>query len=301
MNQMRRISRLIASLTLALSAALAQNAHPTFDAASVKIYVKGPIVPGLLQMKGGPGTSEPGRMRWGLTTLQQLIMKAWDVEEYRIISRTPLIARGPSYAIEVTMPPETTKAEFRLMLQNLLIERFQLRLHHENRMLPGYELVVAPGDPKLKQSADPDAPDPIFGASGERDPDGFLVLPPGHGSAIGMGPDGEQVTAKSYTIPDFIADRLRHFVSGSDGSPRYIADKTGLTGKYDFKLKFNPRLGNVTIGPVGAATSMNFDNGSFPDIFTAVQKQLGLRLVKSKGFLLDTLVIDHIETIPTSN
>src|SRR5450755_2616735 len=114
---MKRTFRLLAILTLALCAAQGQDARPMFDAASVKIVPKGPPAPGALQMKGGPGTSEPGRMRWGQTTLRQLIMKAWDVEEDRIISRTSLIALEPSYAVEVTMPPETTKAEFRLVLQ----------------------------------------------------------------------------------------------------------------------------------------------------------------------------------------
>jgi uncharacterized protein (TIGR03435 family) len=55
-----------------------------------------------------------------------------------------------AYTISATFPPDTTLAQFQLMLQNLLAERFHLALHHETRASPGYDLVILPGGTKLK-------------------------------------------------------------------------------------------------------------------------------------------------------
>ena len=71
------------------------------------------------------------------------------------------------YDITATMPSETTRQEFQLMLQNLLVERFQIRFHHETRTYPGYELVVAPGGTKLKESVNPGDAGPSHGPTGE--------------------------------------------------------------------------------------------------------------------------------------
>lgn len=104
-----------------------------FDAASLKPAEMGSAVSiataGALQMHGGAGTSDPGRVRWGLVSLARLIQEAWGVEPYQVIGPPWLGARSrelpPSYSIEVTMPLATTKSEFRLMLQNLLISDFR--------------------------------------------------------------------------------------------------------------------------------------------------------------------------------
>lgn len=186
--------------------------QPAFDAASLKIVQDEDIL-GLLQkgvgsrMKGGPGTSEPGRVSWKMADRRSLLTEAFDVELYRIVWPATLTGRERgAFALEATMPPETTKPQFRLMLQNLLIERFQLRVHHETRTYPGYELIVAPGGPKLKSTADPDAPDPPSGPTGERDKDGFLILPPGHSSGITM-VDGVHESFHSFTMTELVGGR----------------------------------------------------------------------------------------------
>lgn len=304
---MKRICWTAASVALAVCASRAQNSTtaPAFDAASVKILEKGPFVSFSLQMRGGPGTSDPGRMTWGNVRLIQLLAKAWDAEFYQIVGALGSTA----YTITATMPPTTTKQEFRPMLQNLLIERFQIKLHHETRMFPGYELIVAPGGPKLSKSADPDAPDPPWGtvrSTGELDSGGFLVLAPGHNQGVAIGPDGVHMKFQNYTIADLAGNpSLRTYIRQSDGSSSHVVDKTGLTGKYDFTLKFDGRdTGNtVAVGPqVRESLPPGSDEGSGLDgVFKALEKQLGLKLVKAKGFPLDTIVIDHVEQIPTDN
>ena len=67
-----------------------------------------------------------------------------------------------------------------------------------------------------------------------------------------------------------------------------VIDHTGLAGFYDIHLSFAPRL-----------ESQPVDSDTGPSIFTAVQEQLGLKLVSSKQSV-DVLIIDHIE-LPSAN
>jgi uncharacterized protein (TIGR03435 family) len=69
---------------------------------------------------------------------------------------------------------------------------------------------------------------------------------------------------------------------------RPVSDATGLKGKYDFILRWLDDHGRQSTD----------DNG--PNIFEALQAQLGLKL-ESKKTMVDTLVVDHIEKTPTEN
>ena len=285
------------------------TAQPAFDAASVKIdRTRGPVLGS--RMKGGPGTGDPGRIVYTKLPLMSLLTKACDVEEFRIAG--PAWLAGPErYMIAATMPPQTTRQQFQLMLQNLLIERFQIKLHHETRMFPGYDLVIAPGGPKLKASAPPsdsdaDADLALAPTRTKLDADGFLVLPPGHGQGIRVG-DGVRAKFQNYTIGEFAGYYLENFILQSTGAGiSHVEDKTGLAGEYDFTLKFDARE-SVVAGSraradtrTGEASSVGSESGpsGLPNLFKALEKQLGLRLVKVKAFPLDTIVIDHVERVP---
>lgn len=82
-----------------------------------------------------------------------------------------------------------------------------------------------------------------------------------------------------------------------------VVDKTGLTGKYDFTLSFTPDNFMINGHPPGGGTGP--DSGAQsqepvgPSLFTAVQEQLGLKLVAEKQSV-DVVVIDHIEQ-PSEN
>lgn len=284
--------------------------HPTFDAASVKLADRGFVIGVTGKMKGGPGSSDPGRITYTQVELIQMLMKAWNVEYYRIDGPAWLKATARErdwYNITATMPPETTKQQFQSMLQNLLMERFQIKLHHETRTYPGYELVVAPGGPKLSEPANPDAPEPDRGPTGKTGGDGFLLLPTGHGKGVRMSSSGVYAKFQDCTIAELIDPYLRSFIQQSTGAEtNHIVDNTGLTGKYDYTLKFDTHgLDSSVVVGAGVRAASSADSASdpsgLPDLFHALEKQLGLRLVKSKGFPLDTLVIDHIEKIPAEN
>ncbi len=181
-----------------------------------------------------------------------------------------------------------------------------MRMHHEKRMLAGYELVVAPGGPKLKETTqDPDAPPGSISGVG---PDGFSLLPPGRAAMAVMGKDGTRYKAQAYTIEDFLP-QLRGFIytTVEPGFTGPLADKTGLAARYDFTLQFGggdaprPVVGRNVAIPADSAPDTLADPGGSPSLFTALEKQLGLKLVRGKKAPVDMLVIDYMDRVPTPN
>jgi uncharacterized protein (TIGR03435 family) len=90
-----------------------------------------------------------------------------------------------------------------------------------------------------------------------------------------------------------------------------VVDKTGLTGKFDFTLEYAssiPLPGNLPLlanrpppDPSAPPAASDPAGVGGPSIFTAVEKQLGLKLVKTGSVPLDVLVIDHADKVPTEN
>ena len=149
-----RLATMVVLLTPRLGLPQADDSSVTFEAASVK--PAGPAVPGEQSggMHGGPGTSDPGRITNHRGTLSDLLARAYDVQRDQISPPVWIEDRGThAYGVDATMPPNTTKEQFQLMFQNLLAERFHVRLHHETKTRPGYELRVANCGPKLKEWA----------------------------------------------------------------------------------------------------------------------------------------------------
>jgi uncharacterized protein (TIGR03435 family) len=107
-------------------------------------------------------------------------------------------------------------------------------------------------------------------------------------------------TYRICTMSDFVAglETLINMATGESAfSPVHVVDQTGLTGQYDFKLEF---AGEVVF-PGRTASSVPADPGSpGPSLFTALEKQLGLKLEHRKE-PLDMLVIDHVGKTPTDN
>jgi len=276
-----------------------------FDAATIKLDQLGP---GAFGMKGGPGTNDPGRVTWRKVWLRDLMAKAFDVDP-RNVSGPAWISRNGAqlYSLTATMPPATSKHDFELMLQRFLTEQFRIKLHHEPKLFPAYDLVVAPGGARLKESADQDTPEdpttPMFASDVRLDADGFLVLPPGHRTA-GVDKNGFHQTYQQFTMSGF-AESLTGHVTPDGDRTHYVIDKTGLTARYDIKLKFDQSSDAIKVGPnVQAALPAQDALGpgsGLPNIFKALEQQLGLRLVKAKDIPLDTIVIDQAERVPAGN
>ena len=293
----------------------AQALH--FDAASVKMV--DPISRIGYGTTGGPGTGDPGRIHFRCAMMMELLRSAYDVQADQIVGGPDWVrdqSGSTRYEVLATMPPGTNKQQLQLMLQSLLAERFHLAVHRESRNFPGYLLVVAKGGPKL--SAMPaELPGMASGASGPViDRSGALVFPPRE-SVQTMSSGRMQTTYKGKAMADFAGD-LSNLVAQALGTPSLerlgdtrprITDKTGLTGKYDFTLEFScagctdmATMMRRLRGDTSADTLPSDPvGGGLPNIFTALEKQLGLRLEKVKDIPLDVVVIDRVNKIPTPN
>ena len=170
------------------------------------------------------------------------------------------------YAAMQSMPSAQRLEQIAWMEQSLLANRFKLRLHFETRDMPVYALVVAKGGPKLTAAKD-----------GE----------PATLSALANG-RGSDMTAKAVTLAEFANSPL--LASATGGRP--VVDQTGLQGRYSFKLTWE----SEQLITQGASEETVADAPSF---FTAIQEQLGLRIVSSKA-PVEVVVIDHIEQ-PSDN
>ncbi len=156
-----------------------------------------------------------------------------------------------------------TPEQRRAMLQALLADRFALRWHFEERTLPLYELVPAKNGSKLKAAPLADKEE----------------------QGIYTGNDRIRVT---YTPMSSFCGNL------SEKVHRAVVDKTGLKERYSFELKWHDDA-----APGVMNDGKGFDQGEFPDLFTALQEQLGLKLQSGKG-PVEVLVVDHA-TVPAEN
>jgi bla regulator protein BlaR1 len=163
-----------------------------------------------------------------------------------------------------------TDAQCRTLLVSMLADRFHIRTHLETKQLSVYDLVIAKNGPRFTQSAVENA-DEIKGVGGS-------------GMSSGWNDKYHYIYCHDCDLAS-AAWTLSSFLD------RNVIDKTGLTGNYSFALKYSQQ--NVAGTPGGDSAD------SYPSIFSALEDQVGLKLVPSKG-PVTTLVIDHAEE-PTPN
>jgi uncharacterized protein (TIGR03435 family) len=247
---------------------------PEFEVASLK-KVNG--IPNPIQdLTGGPGTSTPARvtMRSGV---RQLLQAAFDRtwSEFANTEKVP----NDWYEFAATMRESVTKDEYRAMLRNLLIERFHLRYHRENRNIKRYEIRIAPGGPKMKDTTN--GPDPAPGELRPSVAGGYVVFPAGVNSPFYGNGARFSVQRVHTTLEEFARQIQAEWLH----SP--VVDQTGLTGRYDFILHFT-----ATPNAEGDATE--------PDLAAAMRQQLGLILREVTGPAA-VVVIDSMDREATPN
>lgn len=186
-----------------------------------------------------------------------------DSTRYVIQSKPPDAIRDAMQA----MTPAERRRENGLMTQSLLTDRFQLKTHFETREMPLYQLVLAKAGSRLKEDPDPTK------------------------RRIAMNPTLFRGTATT------IQDLIQVLECSADLGGREVVDKTGLVGTYDISLKWAPlQTATAPGGSTEAAPSPDVEGAS---LFTALEEQLGLKLVPAKG-PGQVLVIDHIQQ-PSAN
>jgi len=274
-----------------------------FDAVSVKpAETRG----GATGIRGGPGSNDPGRVTMPRIPPAYLIFIAYDLWSDQL--------QGPAWItndsdhlfnISATMPATTTKEQYCGMLRNLLAERFHLTFHHETQARPGYDLTVLPGGPKFQQYA-PGQSDTGAGPAAGTDANGFRVMLPNQPTYATQLRTQSGLVRLSYRntmgmFTRFIGAQMSPNRGGASNEPQpRIADKSGLAGSWDIRLEYQiPPLNPNAPSPLDGAAQAATPEG--PNIFAAVQQQLGLKLQKVKDVPIDVLVVDHIDLTPTAN
>ena len=234
-----------------------------------------------------PNKSESGMMMWTSTPtgvkmenvrLRDLITAAYGLRSPmdEQLSGLPKWAEDSHFDLEAKVSDEDLEAFKKLkydqqapLLLAALEDRFKLKAHRETRELGIYSLVVAKGGPKLKPAKEGDTYE-----NGLK----FKDKPSGPGT-MSMNMNGSTFFAEFQGVPiENLAANISYQVH------REVKDDTGLQGKYDIKLQWSPE---------------DAKEPTVPGIFTALEEQLGLKLVPAKG-PVDCVVVDHVEQ-PTEN
>lgn len=251
-------------------------AAQTFEVASLKPaapYKGGPIH---IAITGGPGTDDPTRLTCSNATLTMVIQSAFDLEDAQKING-PDWLNIDMFDIAATLPRSATKEQMRIMLQNLLSERFHMAWHREKQDLPAYVMIAAKGRVRLAA--------PKNAASKPSHKENTL-------------PGIRTITCGNCAVGEFVK-MLGH----PEG--RFVFDETGLTGTYDFALTYEPvnACKGCTLGGPGGASppppAPPLDQAP-PVLSVALDQQLGLKLEK-KQMPVDVIVIDRIDRVPVPN
>jgi uncharacterized protein (TIGR03435 family) len=245
---------LLAFLTLAQS---------QFDVVSVK--PSAPDEHNSFMMRNLPG----GAVRFSGMPLRMLIMSAYDVKAFQIsggpdwisTDRWDIQAKVEGVEGRLTMPQQ------RPMLQALMADRFQLKIHKETREMPVYALLVDKKGTKLVEHTT-----------------GEVQVRSGNG----------MLSVKKHGM-----EWLAFWLAQQLG--RVVIDQTNLKGEYDFQLEWTPDPGQGGAESIGLPPEMPRPRAETtgPSIFTALQEQLGLHLVSQKG-PVEIVVIDSVEK-PSAN
>jgi uncharacterized protein (TIGR03435 family) len=267
---MNRFAFIVFCSVMAASPVAQQPAAPAFDVTSVKPS------PNDLTPEG-TSTSPDGSVRFTRFQVRTLITIAYRSEG---IQRFDQLIGGPTWLsvdrFDIAAKPgagsdtEIGPGALPTMLRSLLRDRFQLRVHTETRELPAYALVLARRDgkpgPQLREST-VECP---TGPATDAEPDRWCGIRTSAGGVI---------TARAAST-GLLAGNL----SGKAEVDRFVTDRTGLTGRYDFRLEYSPPFQQSSDAPAAAG----------PSLFTALIEQLGLRL-QPETIAGPVLVIDSVE------
>jgi uncharacterized protein (TIGR03435 family) len=213
---------------------LAQS-KPQFEVASVKTATPDQRN---VDFRVYPG----GRLSFMNVALGQIILEAFSVKRYQL-SGGPGWLDTERFNIDAKAEGDPTRQQMMAMLQTLLADRFQLKVHRQTREGDVYALVVVKGGPKLKESTAQDSHIYLYRNTPPEMP-GVNYTYVGQKASMAM-----------------LAGRLEEM------EHRPVLDRTGLQGEYDFKLNY--------------AIDDNPETG--PSIFSVLPEQLGLKLEGAKG------------------
>jgi uncharacterized protein (TIGR03435 family) len=290
-------STILAALATCLScAAVAQPAltQPAFEVASIKPSnpTEGGVTAGL--------HIDGSQVRVAAMSFKDYLGMAYRVRAYQIIGPDWLAEQR--FDLAATLPAGSSTAQFSDMMQALLAERFNLKLHHDKKEFPVYVLEAGKTPLKLQASK----PDPSVDDAEPKGTANIAASGSNQGVSVNLG-QGSSYTfannrfeATKLTMVQF-AGNLERFVD------RPIVDMTGLDGRYDFALDLTEEDYRIMLIRAGVNSGVTLppaalrllENGAPVSLFDALQK-LGLKLDARKA-PLDVLVIDEARKTPTDN
>lgn len=286
---------LAATTAFAVKSLAAQGDKPlAFEVASIRVH---PVISGGFLRRGGSlanlacpphncGITGNRYVSEG-SSLLDLLMDAYKLKRYQV---TGLPSWGDSghdvYDLAARVEGATpTVEQVRQMLQTLLAERFQLKMHIEQREMPVYALVLGKNGSKLKPIPQEEGKPPVTNCS-----------------AI------KGVRAARDVDPE----RVRPWESSLEGlsmfSDRPVIDKTGYSGYYctsDGQVPMSAVMPHIVAAAGGASrgTRGGVDPGepdrTGPSMFTIIQEKWGMKLESQKA-PIDILVVDRVER-PSAN
>ena len=272
-------SAMLAFVVLAVSDEVFQDNTDrltVFEVASVKPALASLVAgrPLGLGKRGGPGTADPGQITWLGVSLKRLIMTAYSLKDYQINGPGWLETTGVDVVAKV--PKGTDKQQVLIMWQNLLKDRLRLMAHLDEKELPVYEMVLAGSRLKIKESGQSSAANEVA-HSGMPVPgrDGCPVFADGSGMTSLSSNAGVSRLCASAATFEIVLTMLAKDLD------RPVLNRTGLEGKYDFRLEFGPQ------------------SALAQDVFRAFE-QLGLKLVPRRA-PVQVLIVDSIDRVPTPN
>jgi uncharacterized protein (TIGR03435 family) len=244
---------------------MAANASLAFEVATIK--PSDPARPGQSLLVGRGGSN---MFTTTNTTLNDLITFAYDIHVRQVVGAPSWVATD---RYDVTAKPEAqgipNATQLRTMLRKLLEERFALTFHTEKREMPAYVLTVGKG------------------AKLTRNESGGIL--PGFG---GRGPGA--IGVRNSTMTEFAGFLQARILD------RPVVDQTAITGRFDFQLEWRPDMSQQGAPAAGgAAPQLPPEVEARPDLFTAIQEQLGLKLDNTRA-PVEAYVIDRVQK-PSEN
>lgn len=245
-----------------------EKAKPEFEVATIK-------------------PSDPKRPGWGITVnrsgmlntlntnLSDLIKFAYDMHPKQVVGAPAWV---DSDKFDISAKPDTPGMpsinQLKAMTQKLLADRFSLKFHHEKKELSVYAITVAKGGEKIKKEENSTLPIPGFGGMPQR---GFNV--------------------RNGTMAEFASVMQAQFMEMP------VVDQTGLGDtRYTFVLKWTPdpsQRSGFGGGPPPDGAAPAPDADAPPDLFAAMQQQLGLKMGTTKA-QVEVMVIDKVDK-PSEN
>jgi len=221
-------------------------------------------------------TRDPGRIEFGGITLQGLLWEAYRAWYYQIVwPQDWKDARSVRYDIAATLPLGVSKERVPAMLQALMAERLNFKMHRESREMPVYTLSIAKSGLRMQKAAiDPNA-DP------QKPPD-FKI---------------QNIDQEKRVQGKLSMTFLLLALAGNLDRP--LVDMTGLEGEYEIDLQFTAMPPQSTPRPGQEATAPDYLSAA-GSLISALEKQCGIH-VEARKEPIEMLVVDHINRVPSEN